>query len=25
MKGRAFVGNNLVAEADLLAQIIKRK
>ncbi len=25
MKGRAFVGNTLVAEADLLAQIIKRK
>ena len=24
MKGRAYVGNNLVAEADLLAQIIKR-
>jgi UDP-3-O-[3-hydroxymyristoyl] N-acetylglucosamine deacetylase/3-hydroxyacyl-[acyl-carrier-protein] dehydratase len=25
MKGRAFVGNTLVAEADLLAQIIKRR
>ena len=25
MKGRVFVGNKLVAEADLMAQIIKRK
>jgi UDP-3-O-[3-hydroxymyristoyl] N-acetylglucosamine deacetylase/3-hydroxyacyl-[acyl-carrier-protein] dehydratase len=25
MKGRAYVGNTLVAEADLLAQIIKRR
>jgi UDP-3-O-[3-hydroxymyristoyl] N-acetylglucosamine deacetylase/3-hydroxyacyl-[acyl-carrier-protein] dehydratase len=25
MKGRAFVGNTMVAEADLLAQIIKRR